>query len=293
MFPWFCSRNVAHRPKYLNVTCFIVSAFVRTVLCPTWTRIEQWIALNMDETINHSEVIQSHSVHVHNVQTYPYGDVIVREGEDTRYFYVILSGQVRISQGGKNIRILEEQDVFGLENLILRKASLYTARALSKSRVAMYGQDSLDYLIHQSPQMVQSFLISTLHQLSQTTHNLSGLTESFSIGEVRVDFYADGEVILDEGVTNRTFYRLVSSQGGLRITRAGEEVGCIEKPGEFFGGIIGFSDGVRQAGVTSIGESAVEIYTMDDLEVVIKDYPDIALQIMHALICRLSEGNSI
>lgn len=277
----------------MNVTCLVVSPLIRTLLCPKWTHIEQRIALSMDETINHSEAIQSHSVHAQNVQSYPYGDVIVREGEDTRCFYVILSGQVRISQGGKNIRILEEQDVFGLENLVLRKPSLYTARALSKSRIAMYGQDSLDYLIHQSPQMVQSFLISTLQQLSQTTHNLSGLTESFSIGEVRVNFYSDGEVILDEGVTNRTFYRLVSTQGGLRITRADEEVGCIEKPGEFFGGIIGFSDGVRQARVTSIGESAIEIYTMDDLEVVIKDYPDTALQIVRALISRLSDEKSM
>ncbi|NLI80662.1 MAG: cyclic nucleotide-binding domain-containing protein [Deltaproteobacteria bacterium] len=247
----------------------------------------------MDERYSQTEVEHSLSVRALNVQTHPYGDVVVREGEETEGFYVILSGQVRISQGGKNVRILEEQDVFGLDNLILRKPAQYTARTLSRSRIATYGRDSFEYLFHHSPQMIQTFLLSTLQQLSQTTHNLSGMTESFSIGEVRVNFYSDGEVILGEDVATRTFYRLVSSHGGLRLTKGNEELGCIEKPGEFFGGIIGFANGVHQAQVTSIGESAVEMYTIDDLEVVIKDYPDIALKIMQALIAKLSEGNPI
>lgn len=245
------------------------------------------------------EVLQSQDggegpvpVHAQDVQTHHYGDLIVQEGEDPRCFYVILSGQVRISQRGKNIRILEEQDVFGLENLILRKPSLYTVRALSKSRIAKYGQESFDYLVRQSPHMVQSILISTLQQLNQTTHNLSGVTESFSIGEVQVNFYSDGEVIVEENAMSKTFYRLVSTQGGLKITLGERDIGRIEKPGEFFGGIVGFSNSPRQAGVTSIGDSVVETYSMEDLEVIVKDYPDIALQIMHALISRVSEGNS-
>jgi CRP-like cAMP-binding protein len=244
----------------------------------------------MDETLQSTEGTLSLAVHALDVQTYHYGDLIIREGDDTQCFFVILSGQVRISQGGRNIRILEEQDVFGLENLLLRKPSLYTARTLSKSRIAMYGQESLDYLIRQSPHMVQSVLLSTLQQLNQTTHTLSGTTDSFSIGEVQVNFYCDGELILGEDVKSKSFYRLVSSQGGLRVTLAGEEIGRIEKPGQFFGGIIGFPAAVSQAAVISVGESVVETYTMDDLETVIRDYPDTALQIMLALISRLSEG---
>ncbi len=247
----------------------------------------------MNETLQTAENPPTLAVHALDVQTYSYGDLIIREGENTRCFYVILSGQVRISQGGRNIRLLEEQDVFGLESLMLRKPSMYTARTLSKSRIAMYGQEALDYLIRQSPQMVQSLLLSTLHQLNQTTHNLSGTTDSFSIGEVQVNFYSDGELILGEDVKSRSFHRLVSSEGGLRVAITGKEIGRIEKPGEFFGGIIGFPGSVSQAAVLSIGESVVETYTMDDLETVIRDFPDTALQIMLALISRLSQGQHV
>ncbi len=45
----------------------------------------------------------------------------------------------------------------------------------------------------------------------------------------------------------------------------------------------------RQATVTSIGESVVERYGINDFETLIKDYPEVALQIMKSLVTRLLE----
>jgi len=82
---------------------------------------------------------------------YECGDQILEEGHESPFFFVILSGQVRLSHGGTKIRILGEQDIFGLESLILRKPSYYTVVTLDKCRIAKYGAEALDHLIRESP----------------------------------------------------------------------------------------------------------------------------------------------
>ncbi len=225
------------------------------------------------------------------IHTYRYGDEILTEGAECPYFFVILSGQVRISQRGKRIRVLEDQDVFGLENVLFEKSSGYSARALTKSRIAAYGAEALDHVIRESPRMVRRVLISTLQQLTQTTQQLLDDAETFALDDVSVSFFGDGDVILQEGTKGGNFYRLVSTQGGLRVTTRGQEVSRIERPGEFFGEMAGLLSLPRQATITSIGESVVETYNIDDLGMIVRDYPDVAVQLMRALVSRLLEVN--
>lgn len=229
--------------------------------------------------------------HALEIHSYRYGDEIIREGEPSVYFYVILSGQVRISQKSKKIRVLNDHDVFGLENIIFNRPSLYSAKAVTKSRVAMYGPEALDHFIHETPRMMQSIMVSTLHQLMQTSQNLTQESETFALDDVRVNFYSDNEPIIQEGYVGTDFYRLVSSQGGLKVTIHGRPVATITKPGEFFGEMAGLLGLPRQATVTSIGDSVVEVYNMDDLDIIIRDYPDIALQMMRTLVSRLVDVN--
>jgi CRP-like cAMP-binding protein len=54
----------------------------------------------------------------------------------------------------------------------------------------------------------------------------------------------------------------------------------------------------HQTTIKSIGESVVETFSADDLEMIISDYPGIALQIMQSLVfrfaavtCRPGRGN--
>ena len=128
-------------------------------------------------------------------------------------------------------------------------------------------------------------LVSVLHQLTQTTFNLLDSPEPFLVDKERIRFYEDGEVILEEMSGGTEFYRLVSTQGGLRVTRDGREVTRINKPGEFFGLPISHA----HACVSSIGQSVVEKYGTDDLDIIIRDYPESARQIMRTLIERISD----
>jgi hypothetical protein len=69
------------------------------------------------------------------------------------------------------------------------------------------------------------------------------------------------------------------------VTEAGKEVTRICKPGEFFG-LPGSRTGAR---INSIGQSVVEQFSTDDLDIIIRDYPEAAGQIMRTLIERLSD----
>jgi len=224
------------------------------------------------------------------INAYECGERILEEGDESPFFFVILSGQVRLSQSGTKIRILGEQDIFGLESLILRKPSYYTVIALDKCRIAKYGAEALDHLIRESPRMVQCLLMSTLHQLTQTTYFLLDPVGRFSIDDVRVCFFGDGDVVLDENWRGADFYRLVSTQGGLRVTIAGNEISRFEKPGEFFGRSAGLFNIPKHAAITSVGESVVETYNLDDLDIIIRDHPEMARQMMRSLIMCLAEA---
>jgi CRP-like cAMP-binding protein len=224
------------------------------------------------------------------INAFEAGDQILEEGQENPFFSVILSGQVRLTQGGTKIRILGEQDIFGLESLILRKPSYYTVVALDKCRIAKYGPEALDHLIRESPRMVQCLLMSTLHQLTQTTYHLLDPVGRFSIDDVRVCFFNDGDVVLDPNSRDADFYRLVSTQGGLRVTIAGKQISRIEKPGEFFGKSAGLFNIPSQAVITSIGESVLEAYDLDDLDIIIREHPETARRMMRSLISSLAEA---
>ncbi len=239
----------------------------------------------MSEIVRPIKETEQHQAQAIEIAVFKKGQAIIVEGQHVPLFFVILSGQVVLSRNGKIITTLDEQDTFGLESILLEKPCSYAAQALKECRIAKYGPEALDYFIHESPRMTQNVLTSVVQQLTQTMSNLLDAPEPLPADEEFVRFYGDGEVILEENTGGTDFYRLVSTQGGLLVTSAGREVARIRKPGEFFG-LPGSRAGAR---ISSIGQSVVEQYSTDDLDIIIRDYPETARQIMRTLIDRLSD----
>lgn len=219
-----------------------------------------------------------------DMREYQRGEEILHEGEESDVFQVILSGRVRISRSGRKLRVLGDQDVFGLESIVLKIPSYYTAIALDKCRIARYGTDALDHLIAKSPRMIQRLLASTLNQLAQTTHFL--MEHSQSLDEATMKFYGDGEAIIDDSTSDTEFYRLVSTQGRLQVRMDGKEIAVIDKPGEFFGRLPGMNEVPANASVVSIGESVVEIYNIEDLDLLIRDHPEATRRVIRSMMSR-------
>jgi CRP-like cAMP-binding protein len=247
----------------------------------------------MNEVINRSDATDRSRSQLQaiEIRTYSHGEVIIREGDNPPCFFAVLSGHVRLSKAGNIILHLGDQDIFALEHLMLRKPCLYTATAVTQSRVAAYGPEALDHLIRHSPRMTLNIMTSVSRQLARLARSTAEIYDSFSLDDVEVQFFHDGETIIQEGTVGKEFYRLVSTQGGLRVSIKSKELAPIVKPGEFFGEIAGLLNLPRQATVTSMGDSVVEKYDLAELETVIRDYPEIAVQMMRTLVSRLLEVN--
>ena len=229
------------------------------------------------------------AVHAQEVRSFRYGDYILKEGAQTNQFAAILSGQVMVLFRGKKVRVLGEHDVLGLESLVFRRPSAVSAMALTACRVAFYGQEALDYFLRQDVRMNERLLKSVVQQLEQTTKRVVDKDRQFSLDDAKIRFFGNDEVIIQEGLHSIEFYKLVSTEGGLRVSIKDKEIARIERPGEFFGEMEALLSLPTQATVTSIGQSVVQVYPTDQLPVIVDLYPEVALQMISDLASRLMD----
>jgi len=242
---------------------------------------------NLDSTTPPLE--SNFAVHAQEVRSFRYGDYILKEGAQANQFAAILSGQVMVLFRGKKVRVLGEHDVLGLESLVFRRPSAVSAMALTACRVAFYGQEALDYFLRQDVRMNERLLKSVVQQLEQTTKRVVDKDRQFSLDDAKIRFFGNDEVIIEEGLHSIEFYKLVSTEGGLRVSMKDKEIARIERPGEFFGEMEALLSLPTQATVTSIGQSVVQVYPTDQLPVIVDLYPEVALQMISDLASRLMD----
>ena len=133
------------------------------------------------------------------IRTYGEDKEIIAEGEHSSYFCVVLSGNVKVFRHGRQLAILGERDVFGLESCFLNQPSSVSARSIDKTRIAIYDREAIEFILYERPQMSKGILLSLLEQLTQTRH-AAGQEEAGPKAEnIDVRFYGDNEVIIEEG----------------------------------------------------------------------------------------------
>ncbi len=247
----------------------------------------------MDNDINPMVPPQgpNHSVQAQEVKSYRYGDFILEEGGVNTHFLAILSGQVQVLCRGKKVRVLSEHDVMGLEAILFRKPSTVSAMALTTCRVAFYGPEALNHFLRNDAVMSERLLKSLTQQLAQTTQRAADGEREFALDDVKMRFFNDNEVIIEEGSVRAEYYKLVSTEGGLRMCVHAREVTRLNKPGEFFGEMEALLGLPGQATVTSIGQSVVQVYPSNQLPMMVESYPEVALRMIRDLASRLIEMN--
>jgi CRP-like cAMP-binding protein len=227
------------------------------------------------------------------VREYRPGEVIVREGAPNTFFYAILQGEVQIYQLDKPIRILSDQDVFGLENFYRGIPYSTTAKATKTSRIAIYESEHIDEIAYAKPALATMVMRSAFLQLEQTT---SIAEANISYGEtINLDLteYEDGQVIIEEGTSGTEVFKLYQSEGGLEVLKKGVRIGVISNTGEYFGEMSFILNEPRSATIRSIGKSVVEVIPMQEggLERLINENPDVANRIITTLAERLKKVN--
>jgi CRP-like cAMP-binding protein len=227
------------------------------------------------------------------VREYRPGEVIVREGESSRYFYAILQGEVQIYQLDKPIRILSDRDVFGLENYYRGIPYTTTAKATKTSRVAAYEAELIDEIAYAKPALAAMVMRSAFLQLEQTTSIAEANIPYSETINLDLKEYDDGQIIIEEGTSGIEIYKLFQTEGGLEVLKKGVRIGVITKTGEYFGEMSFILNEPRSATIRSMGKSIVEVIPVQEggLERILNDNPEIANKIITTLAERLKQAN--
>jgi len=233
------------------------------------------------------------SVSARYVREYQSGEVILDEGSRPDCFFVILTGAVDISQRRKSVRFLEDGDIFGLESFFFQRPSTVRARAVGRSRIATYGYDAITDILYSRPQMAERMLVSALKQLEQTTQIAEENLKNEAVADINMLFFKDGDVIIREGEEKTEIFKLVSTEGGLEVSKEGQKIAVIREPEEIFGEMSGILKQPRSATIKSIGRSVVQVYPRDDIEGLVEENPSVARRIIETLASRLAEANRL
>ena len=223
------------------------------------------------------------------IRTYGEDKEIIAEGDHSGHFCVVLNGNVKITRHGRQLCVLGERDVFGLESCFLNQPSSVSARSLDNTRIAIYDRDAIEFILYERPQMSKGILLSILGQLTQTCQ--AAVREAAVKAEnVDMRFYGDNEVIIEEGARETDIFKLISTEQGLVVSKSGNEIGRIITPGEFFGEMASLLNQKRSATITSKGSSVVQAYSADNLQDMIEDHPELAKRIIRTLGKRLAQA---
>jgi CRP-like cAMP-binding protein len=109
----------------------------------------------------------------HEIQTFHDGEVVVREGEETREMFIIREGRIEILKqvGGHEVRlaILERGSFFGEMSLLEGLPRSATARAIGKTELVVLRPGSLLVQIRRDP----TFAFELLQQMSRRVRELN------------------------------------------------------------------------------------------------------------------------
>jgi CRP/FNR family cyclic AMP-dependent transcriptional regulator len=218
------------------------------------------------------------------------GEVLAREGRVGREFFLILSGTVAVSQGGRHVDTLGSGSFFGeviATNLGPRHATL---TALSEVDVLIIGPREFAAMVDiPGFRDAMPMAIVTSHSLAPTFAPEVGMTEDGGAPTMVIErlhgvpwFAActdeqlaeiarmaerihvqEGEVILREGRLGRELYIIL--EGTVVVTRAGKTVNEWG-PGDYFGELAAIEAAPRSATVTATSDLDVLIIGPRELE---------------------------
>lgn len=168
------------------------------------------------------------------------GELIVREGDEGRSLFVVVSGAVRVfKKTGESLAALGPGAFFGEMALIVPKPRRASVEATQTSHVIEISRDEIDRLAQTYPHVLEVLRGFTEERLLNNLMLTSPLFTPFAPEERKqlmerfspMDF-EDGAVVIEEGTEGEGLYMILSGAAEVvRGTESGEEA-CIATMGE-------------------------------------------------------------
>lgn len=110
------------------------------------------------------------------LRTYSDGDIVFEEGEEGRYLYVVVSGQVEIRKEGELVSTVlaecQSGDMFGELAMIDSRPHSADAIAIGDTELALYDRDTFLAAVREDPWFAMAVIQSLAARLRQTTESL-------------------------------------------------------------------------------------------------------------------------
>lgn len=113
---------------------------------------------------------RDHVLNLLQVEQYPKGEIIIREGNETRILWFLVDGQcevVRTVQNGeRRFAVLDPGAIFGEMSFVSPAPHSASIRSLTDVEVARLSRDDYDRLLEVSPSAAQKIALRILHVLA-------------------------------------------------------------------------------------------------------------------------------
>ena len=186
------------------------------------------------------------------VEEFPAGALVVREGEAGEKLYLVYSGRVEVlrelSTGRQDaVAVLQAGEVFGEVSLLRSKPRTRSARTLEKCVLLSLSREAFQRLVlsKMSRDAVEDTVqkIGFLHRIPLARNWSPHAMAAFGRRAAFRDFQED-EFVIREGEDNQFFHVLY--EGQLAVRRGGKDIATL-KVGDFFGEISLLQNSVAKA----------------------------------------------
>jgi len=224
--------------------------------------------------------------------SFPFGAVIVREGDEADAFYVLASGSARVVKQGDHgeevpLNVLRRGDSFGEMALLADTVRLSTVRASSSVQALRLGKSVFAALTRSHPQVREAFqaivngrALWNFFRVHSSFSQLSNEALALLVSALeRVDAPA-GEIIVREGDPPGPMY--VIEQGRVRVYKHSDgsesHLGFL-RAGDFFGALSLFRDEPRAASAQAVSDCTLLRFPPELFRRLIDEHPDFRLRL--------------
>lgn len=221
--------------------------------------------------------------------SYPFGTVIVREGEPADAFYLLTAGSARVlkhAPGGDEVplNVLHPGDSFGEMGLLEKGARTSTVRARSNVDALRLDGAVFLALTASHPEVGAAFeavakqrALWNFLRVDSSFNNLPAeALAALAAGLERTEVPA-GTMIVREGEPAGPMY--VIETGRVRAFRAGEPDLAYYRTGDFFGETAMFLGRPRSASVETVTDSVLLRLPAEHFERLLADHPELAARL--------------
>lgn len=175
------------------------------------------------------------------------GDVVIKQGDDGDFFYIIDSGNCEIFVNDVKVMSCKDGDSFGELALMYGAPRAATVKAVSKMKCWAVDRDTFKYTLMNHTIKKRDLYEAFLREVPLLESLLD--YERLTIADaLQPEKFTNGDFVIKQGDTGDNLKFYILEKGEVKIVKDGDEMGVIEAGG-YFGELALLTDEARAASI--------------------------------------------